>query len=214
MKKAKKILVMVAALALTAAIAVGGTLAYLTAKTSVVTNTFTVGNVAITLDEAPVDVYGDVVAGDRTTANSYKLIPGHSYTKDPTVHVAVGSEQCWLFVKVENGLVKTIEGKEVNIEAVHSEEAEHKYDTIAEQMTKNGWVALTDEEGVYAYNGIVDARTAAVDKIVFGEFAIGGEADVSAYAQQTITVQAYAVQADGFDTYDEAWDSAPLTDWQ
>ena len=49
--KARKILVSLAALALVAAISIGGTLAYLTSQDQV-TNTFTVGNIKITLDEA------------------------------------------------------------------------------------------------------------------------------------------------------------------
>lgn len=201
MKKARKILAMVCALCLTAVLAVGGTLAYLTSQTDTVTNTFSVGQVTITLDEAPVDLYGDVVAGDRVTQNSYKLIPGHNYAKDPTVHVAAGSEQCWLFVKVTNAIS--------GIEANTAEDP-----TIAKQMTDNGWVEVTGETGVYAYNGIVDARNGAVDKILFEDFTIAGTADVSTYAQQTITVQAYAVQADGFGSYTAAWTDAPLTAWQ
>lgn len=55
--KARKILVSLAALALVAAISIGGTLAYLTSKDEVV-NSFTVGSVGITLDEAAVDTDG------------------------------------------------------------------------------------------------------------------------------------------------------------
>ena len=78
------------------------TVAYLQ-STSAVTNTFTAGQVTITIDEAKVDEYGVAEAGaERVVANTYKLIPGHSYTKDPTIHVDENSEKCWLFVKVEN----------------------------------------------------------------------------------------------------------------
>ena len=75
------------------------TMAYLTSKTDVVTNTFTVGKVTITLDEAKVTADGEKVQGaDRVKENKYHLIPGHFYVKDPTIHVANGSEECWLFV--------------------------------------------------------------------------------------------------------------------
>jgi len=59
-----------------------GTLAYLTA-TDTVTNTFTVGKVQITLDEAPVDANGETTDGDRVKKNNYHLLPGHEYDKDP-----------------------------------------------------------------------------------------------------------------------------------
>ena len=63
----------------------GGTLAWLTATTDEVTNTFTVGDINITLDE---------------TTSDYKMIPGYTIAKDPKVTVAANSEKCYLFVKV------------------------------------------------------------------------------------------------------------------
>ena len=60
MKKTRKILLMAACAVLLVCISVGATVAYLT-STDTVTNTFTVGQVAITLDEAKVDMYGDAV---------------------------------------------------------------------------------------------------------------------------------------------------------
>ena len=109
MKKSKAILMVVCAMLLVAA-SVMGTLAYLTSQASV-TNTFSVGKVAIKLDEADVDEYGTILKDPdsmmplpRVTKNEYKLIPGHTYTKDPTIHVQPQSENCWVFVRIENGL--------------------------------------------------------------------------------------------------------------
>lgn len=65
----------------------GGTVAWLVATTDTVTNTFTYGNINITLAE--------------TTGENYKIIPGKDIPKDPKVTVTAGSEACWLFVKVE-----------------------------------------------------------------------------------------------------------------
>lgn len=65
----------------------GGTVAWLVATSDTVTNTFTYGNIDITLTE--------------TTGTSYKIIPGTDITKNPKVTVKGGSEACWLFVKVE-----------------------------------------------------------------------------------------------------------------
>ena len=102
--KAKKVLALVLCAALLVAGSVAATLAYLTSKTEVVTNTFSVGNVTITLDEAKVNEYGVEAEGeDRVKANEYKLIPGHTYVKDPMVHVTEKSEQCYVFVKVVDG---------------------------------------------------------------------------------------------------------------
>ena len=77
-----------------------GTMAYLTYNDEVV-NTFTVGSVAIKLDEAKVNADGIPEEGAaRVTANSYKLMPGTTYTKDPTVTVLNGSDAAYVRMKV------------------------------------------------------------------------------------------------------------------
>lgn len=95
----KPLLTLCCALLLVAA-GVFGTLAYLTG-TDTVNNTFTVGNVKITLDEAKVTTDGTPVEGaDRAKANEYHLLPGHTYTKDPTVTVEEGSDLSYVRMKV------------------------------------------------------------------------------------------------------------------
>ena len=96
----KKKLMTVLALVLVIAMSVAGTYAYLTSQDTV-TNTFTVGNVAIKLDEAKVDANGVAVTpAERVKANSYKLLPGHTYAKDPTVTVLKGSESSYVKMTV------------------------------------------------------------------------------------------------------------------
>lgn len=92
--KSKALLLTLCAVLLIAA-SVLGTMAYLT-STDTVTNTFTVGKVEITLDETDVTNPN----GPRVKANSYKLMPGTTYTKDPTVTVKVGSEESYVRMKV------------------------------------------------------------------------------------------------------------------
>lgn len=81
----KKTLTVVIALVLVVVMSVAGTVAYLTASTGPVKNTFTVGNINITLTE---------------TATDFKMVPGNDISKDPKVTVVGDSEACWLFVKV------------------------------------------------------------------------------------------------------------------
>ena len=97
--KSKALLLTLCAVLLVAA-SVMGTMAYLT-STDKVENTFTVGNVKITLDEAKVNTDGIPAApAERVKANEYKLLPGHTYTKDPTVTVIKGSESSYVRMKV------------------------------------------------------------------------------------------------------------------
>lgn len=77
----------VLALALVLGCALGGTVAWLVAKSDPVVNTFTYGDININLEE--------------TTGSSYKIIPGVDIAKDPKVTVEADSEACWLFVKVD-----------------------------------------------------------------------------------------------------------------
>lgn len=100
MKTRSKALLLTLCAVLLVAASVMGTMAYLT-STDKVENTFTVGNVKITLDEAKVNTDGTPVEGaDRVKANEYKLMPGHTYTKDPTVTVIKGSESSYIRLKV------------------------------------------------------------------------------------------------------------------
>ncbi len=95
MKKAKVLLISLCAMLLVTATVVG-TLAYLTSRDSVV-NTFTVGNIKLVLDEADVTADGKVIPGaPRVEKNEYHLIPGRTYTKDPTVTVIEGSEEAYV----------------------------------------------------------------------------------------------------------------------
>ncbi len=162
-----------------------GTMAFLTSKDQV-NNTFTVGNVAITLDEAHVNDAGVVQDQTRVKANTYKLIPGHEYTKDPTVHVTAGSENSWIFIKVEDGLT-----------AIEADT------TVADQITANSWTALEGVAGVYykEYTSSADVT----NLVVFETFKVKGDANVSQYANAKINVTAYAIQKDGFTTPAAAW---------
>ena len=90
----KKTAALFLALALVVGATIGGTIAWLTATSDTVTNTFTTSNIDITLNETDAN-------GNTVTSNSYKMVPGCTITKDPKVTVATGSEECWLFVKLE-----------------------------------------------------------------------------------------------------------------
>lgn len=92
----KRKLIIALALCLALALGIGGTMAYLTATTGPVVNTFTIGNVGLKL----VETEGE----NEVTTKSYTIVPGEIVTKDPTVTVTTGSEPCWLFVKITEDL--------------------------------------------------------------------------------------------------------------
>lgn len=89
----KKGLALVLALALMVVGAVAGTLAWLTAQSDTVTNTFTTSDIKVELKETQ----GETVEGGK----KFKMIPGYAIKKDPKVRVLADSEECFLFVKLE-----------------------------------------------------------------------------------------------------------------
>lgn len=185
MKKGRKALLLAICALMLVSASILGTVAYLT-DTETVTNTFTVGAVALSLDEADVDEYGVIDGEDRVQANEYKLIPGRTYVKDPTVHVDPKSESCWLFVKVDNEIASV-------------EAADH---TIASQILANGWTALDGADGVYYKSFDKNADPKVLDHVVFTDFTVDGEKtgdDLAALAGKKIHVTAYGIQLDGFE---------------
>jgi len=193
MKKAKNALLLALCAVLLVGATIAGTVAYLTSTTTEVKNTFTAGNVTITLDEAKVTEYGVEVAGAaRVIQNEYKLIPGHTYTKDPVVHIKGGSEACYLFVKVTNELAGAEGNKKIH-----------------DQILANGWVVVDEANGIYGKETALDARNVPaeqyMDVAVFGQLTIADNAVVSDYTGKTVTVKACAIQADGFTSMNDAW---------
>lgn len=202
MRAKLKTLILLMCVVVLASTAVFVTMAYLTSNDSV-ENTFTVGKVKITLDEAKVDEYGNVVTGAaRVKGNTYKLIPGHTYTKDPTVHLAASSEACWIFVKVDNQIADII--------TTTAGDGNTSYATLNDQIVANGWTKLVGTDNVYYREAKANTTDAVKDYVVFGKFTIAGEAEdttLEAYKDKQLTVTAYAIQRDGFDTAAKAWES-------
>lgn len=94
MKNKKKLLVVLACLALCVCTVVTGTLAWLTAESETVTNTFAPSDIALTLTES--NLNGET----NPLLNAYKMIPGDVLPKDPTVTVTADIAS-YVFIKVE-----------------------------------------------------------------------------------------------------------------
>lgn len=190
------ILLSVAAIVLVVA-TVFTTLAYLTSSAAVA-NTFSVGDVAISMYETKVDETGKTLeSGQKTSSgNHYLLVPGNTYIKDPTIYVNALSQKSYLFIKVRNDIAAIEEQHDINGATP---------DTIAKQLEKNGWKEhhKTATDIVYYY---ADATTGAVKYIgadgpttvpVFESFTV--EKDINQetlklYNAARVSVTAYAIQ--------------------
>lgn len=84
----KKVITLALVVIIAVAAITSASLAYFT-DTKTAKNTFTMGDVKITLDEAAVDDNGHAIDGDRVKENNYGIdaaFPGAVLDKDPTVH--------------------------------------------------------------------------------------------------------------------------------
>lgn len=186
-----KYLVTVSAIVIIMCSIVGGSVAWLIAKTEPIKNTFTYGDINITLTESDT---GDN-DGDANT-NEYIMLPGKVITKDPKVTVQAGSEDCWLFVKLDKS---------------------ENFDSFMTYTVNDAWKPLEDQENVYYIEvsspekaqeyGILLNDTVTVNDDVTKVMLNSLDKDGSDYP--TLTVTAYAVQRDSdidaIDTAAEAW---------
>ena len=193
MKKAK-LLTTLAAVALIGAIGVGSTFAYLSSKTETVVNTFTVGNVVITLDEKDTD--NSTPNAERDQANAYTdMIPGSPYEKDPTVHVAANSENCYVFVKVT--------GLDANKDAL----VINAFNTKLVKVDGSN-----NKDGIYRYETVVTKSKNVQDIVVFNGFTLKSDV-VGGTTITNITVEACAVQADNLNETTALTEAKAAANW-
>ena len=187
-----------------------GTMAYLT-STDKVENTFTVGSVNIKLDEAKANTDGSLVEGaDRVKANSYKLLPGHTYNKDPMVTVLNGSESSYIKMTVTFSKASALDAifAPTGAELISIFNGYDAANWIYKGNTKDATAADTRTYEFW-YKETVGAPTAdvALDAL-FDSITVPGEITKEQLATiegMTITVNAYAIQADGFANAEAAW---------
>ena len=210
MKSKKKVFVTVLCAVLLVAASVLGTMAYLTYNDEVV-NTFTVGNVQIKLDEAKANTDGSLSdnGATRVKANSYKLLPGHTYNKDPMVTVLKGSESS--YVKMTVTFTKAAQ-----LDAIFAPNGAdmtsifNGYDNsnwIYKGNTENATENTRTYEFWYKETVAAPDGDVALDAL-FDSITVPGtitNAQLATIEGMTITVNGYAIQADGFANAEAAW---------
>ena len=201
----KKILAMCLVVALLATAIVGATLAYFT-DTEAVKNTFTVGDIDITLVETDM-----TERNDGTVGLDYHLFPGQTYKKDPTVTVEEGSEKCYV------RMIVTISNQR-ELDAVFAPDGGIALDSILTGYDSAVWKLMSEkEEGnsrIYEFwyvkdGGVVDA---AAGDVVLPALFTGIEVpeeldneDMEAFDNLTIDIEAHAIQTETFADAEAAW---------
>ena len=188
----KKTLVIVLAVTMILAGAAGGTIAYLYSGVQEVKNTFTFGDVAITLQETDTGLDGD----DNVNTNQYQMNVGEVITKDPRVTVLGNSVDCWLYVKLEES---------------------DNFADFMEYAIAEGWTLLEGKENIYwrYVPGAAEDQVFQVlaDDAVYMKESVTLEelATLTETTYPTLTITAYAVQSDAnvvaISTADAAWNA-------
>ena len=207
MKKTRPLLIALCAILLVSA-SIFGTLAYL-ADSATVVNTFTVGKVAIKLDEAVVDEDGNPT-GERTEeGNRYHLIPGATYTKDPTVTVQSDSEEAYvrmlLSLNCSSQLDAIFAPDGIVLTEIFNGYDPANWTYVTE--TKDTQANTVTYEFLYkekvTTNGEDIVLDALFDSIIVPANLTG--AQLETIAELNISVEAHAIQAVGFADADAAW---------
>lgn len=219
MKTVRKALLLVLCAVLLAAATAMGTLAYFTSTDSA-TNTFTVGKVEITLDEAKVGEDGKAVTPEvRVDKNEYNDIkPGHSYDKDPTVTVLKKSENCYVRMLV------TVNYKKEADPVLAKHNYRNWFDwsedwTAQENVITSKTETHTTRTYEFRYNGndpenpgngivVKNVNDKTVLDDLFETISIPGEItgpELATLEGLSINIVAQAIQADGFANADAAW---------
>ena len=220
----RTLLVCLCALAIVT-VAVSGTLAWLVDTSNQVTNTFTYGDINLSLEETktnengePLDANGDVIPEGATTApqkttsgNEYKMVPGKVFLKDPVVTVKANSEKCWLFVELTEKGRATVGGTNFT------------FDNYLTYAVADDWQPLAGQDGVY-YR-IVEMNEAPQDFAVLKNNRISVPdtvnkemllaLDATGAEKVELSITAYAVQYLGFEADNDepaaaqkAWETA------
>lgn len=104
--------------------AAGGTVAWLMRKSNPVVNTFTYGNIGLAIVETDTGLDQD----NNADTNTYMMMPAAVIEKDPRVIFHAGSENAWLFVKMEKS---------------------DNFDDFITCAAADGWAALEEYENIF-----------------------------------------------------------------
>lgn len=207
----KRFVAILLCMTLVALAAIGATFAYLT-DTKTVDNTFTMGNVAIKLDETNVND----PTGDRVTSNAYNVYPGAVVTKDPIVH-NTGKNAAYIRATVNvSNWMNLVGAYYPDFKYTFGQEGYKAALNLLVGELGEGWSVVGVEAGDTFTIGQFDAKF-----ILKYEGALAAKADTTAMFQTVtiptgidnvntdsfkgVKVVAQAIQADGFNTWEDAF---------
>lgn len=207
----KRFVAILLCVTLVALAAIGATFAYLT-DTKTVDNTFTMGNVAIKLDETNVND----PEGARVTSNAYNVYPGAVVTKDPIVH-NTGKNAAYIRATVNvSNWMNLVGAYYPDFKYTFGQEGYKAALNLLVGELGEGWSVVGVEAGDTFTIGQFDAKfilkydgklaSGADTTAMFQTVTIPtGIDNVNTDSFKEVKVVAQAIQADGFDTWEAAF---------
>ena len=193
----KKILITIVATVLVCACAIGGTLAWLMDTSDTVTNTFTVGDINISLSE--------------TVSNEFSMVPGDVLKKDPIITIDANSEDCWIYIEIIETNNVFGEEKYVNYSLTNVWNAT----AISTKTVGNTVTTVYATDAVYAKNASSQTVQVfeSIDTYTTGAVTVNSgitKDDIASLTanKPTIALKAYAIQKGAGATAAEAWAAA------
>lgn len=170
-------------------------------------NTYTVGNINITLDEANVSELGLVIDEKRVIENYYHLMPGYTYVKDPTVTILNGSVDSYVRILItidKISILKEIYGENFTLNDL--------YNNFNSNWIYSGETIIDDTITYeYRYQTIINGLNE--DKKLeplFDSFTVKNDLtkeQLTNLSSLEIKIIAQAIQATGFQDENTAWQS-------
>ena len=190
----------------TAALAVGGALAFLT-DTATVTNRFNIVDaleIEVTepgWEELPdTDDNGIPDVAEETT-------PGETFTKDPQVTNTAGTE-AWIFARVDVPRAEVAVVDEDGTVQPAAETPLFSFDVNAEWTAMGDPVVSADGDTIsYWFKRTGKLAVGATTGAIFDDVTYANvvEGEIGSNQEMDVVVTAYAIQTEGFDTADDAW---------
>lgn len=188
-----KALTLILAVVMVIGISVGATLAWLTAESKNVTNTFVAGEI------------GSLALNETDADKQYVIVPGVAITKDPTVTYTPAADaeknvDAYVFAKVEGGQWTLENGAYVIKNASGT--------VVMSWTVDSAWTALTGINNVY-YMTVSD-ETVTADIISGDTITVSSaitEDDIADVASSATNLKftVYGIQKDGHNDVNAAW---------
>ena len=201
------------ALVLVIGCTIGGTLAWLTAQTGDVENTFVAGQIGTLELEEEADQI------TTTEGHQFIVIPGVDITKDPKVTYTPTTEDGT--VPVDAYVFVELTGIGQNKWAWNATAAQYEIksgnNVVLSFKIADGWTAVPNVSDVYyktstGTTGLTDDPIIKDNKITVSHLITEDDVEIVATAADKLTFTAYAIQQQGFDTVTAAWNEVSDAD--